>query len=260
MGISRDKLHKRRATGGRRKIIRLKRKFELGRAPASTKLGDKRIHLIRTRGGHYKHRALRLNEGHFVWPGEAATKRTRILNVVYNATSNELVRTNTLVKGAIVLIDATPFRQWYDQFYNVQIGKAKADEEKKDAAPEAGEKKEGEQAKKDGGKDKKKATKDDKKAPAKAKAEEEKKDPKAKKDDKKEEVKAKKQSDHLHRKINKRNKSRVLEQALKEQFNTGRLYAKISSRPGQSGRADGYILEGEELAFYLRKIIKKKKS
>jgi len=265
MGISRDKLHKRRATGGRRKIIRLKRKFELGRAPASTKLGDKRIHLIRTRGGHYKHRALRLNEGHFVWPGEAATKRTRILNVVYNATSNELVRTNTLVKGAIVLIDATPFRQWYDQFYNVQIGKAKADEEKKDVALEAaGEKKEGEPAKKDVAKDKKKATKDDKKAPAKAKPEEIKKDSsKAKKDDKKEEGaagKAKKQSDHLHRKINKRNKSRVLEQALKEQFNTGRLYAKISSRPGQSGRADGYILEGEELAFYLRKIIKKKKT
>ena len=28
---------------------------------------------------------------------------------------------------------------------------------------------------------------------------------------------------------------------------SGRLYAVISSRPGQSGRADGYILEGKEL-------------
>ena len=34
----------------------------------------------------------------------------------------------------------------------------------------------------------------------------------------------------------------------------------ISSRPGQSGRCDGYILEGPELAFYKRKLdIKKKK-
>lgn len=34
---------------------------------------------------------------------------------------------------------------------------------------------------------------------------------------------------------------------LEQQFNAGRLYAAISSRPGQSGRADGYILEGKEL-------------
>lgn len=34
---------------------------------------------------------------------------------------------------------------------------------------------------------------------------------------------------------------------LEHQFASGRLYAAISSRPGQSGRADGYILEGKEL-------------
>jgi small subunit ribosomal protein S8e len=31
------------------------------------------------------------------------------------------------------------------------------------------------------------------------------------------------------------------------------------SRPGQCGRCDGYILEGKELEFYLRKMQKKKK-
>ncbi len=34
---------------------------------------------------------------------------------------------------------------------------------------------------------------------------------------------------------------------LETQFSAGRLYASISSRPGQSGRADGYVLEGKEL-------------
>lgn len=34
---------------------------------------------------------------------------------------------------------------------------------------------------------------------------------------------------------------------LESQFAAGRLYAAISSRPGQSGRADGYVLEGKEL-------------
>lgn len=38
---------------------------------------------------------------------------------------------------------------------------------------------------------------------------------------------------------------------LESQFAAGRLYASISSRPGQSGRADGYILEGKELEVNL---------
>jgi len=302
MGISRDKLHKRRATGGRRKILRGKRKFELGRAPALTKIGEKRIHLIRTRGGHHKNRALRLNEGHFVWPGEAATKRSRILNVVYNATSNELVRTNTLVKGCIVQIDATPFKQWYEHFYRIQLGKIKKEDalgtstkkdEKAAAAGTTGaaapKKKE---AQKSGKKDapKKDAVKKSDKSTAATKKD----TPKSssassgKKDDKKDSAKAaadakaalkahklrrktaeeikkaidsgvRKPSHRLKRKLNSRNKTRVIENALKDQFNTGRVLAKISSRPGQSGRADGYILEGEELNFYLRKIEKKRK-
>ena len=45
---------------------------------------------------------------------------------------------------------------------------------------------------------------------------------------------------------------------LQSQFLTGRLYAAISSRPGQSGRADGYILEGKELEFYTKKMLQKK--
>ena len=45
---------------------------------------------------------------------------------------------------------------------------------------------------------------------------------------------------------------------LEEQFQTGRILAAISSRPGQVGRADGYILEGKELEFYIRKLKAKK--
>ena len=33
---------------------------------------------------------------------------------MYNASNNELVRTNTLVKSAIIQVDAHPFRQWYE--------------------------------------------------------------------------------------------------------------------------------------------------
>lgn len=39
---------------------------------------------------------------------------------------------------------------------------------------------------------------------------------------------------------------------------TNCVSAKVASRPGKHGRADGYILEGKELDFYLRKIKSKK--
>merc|ERR1711981_1557790 len=45
---------------------------------------------------------------------------------------------------------------------------------------------------------------------------------------------------------------------LNSQFLQGKLLAKINSRPGQCGRADGYILEGEELDFYVKKLKTKK--
>jgi len=56
-----------------------------------------------------------------------------------------------------------------------------------------------------------------------------------------------------------RNATRVLEAAISEQFDKGRLYAKITTSPGQTGTADGYVLEGEELAFYIKKMSLKKK-
>lgn len=40
-GISRDSWHKRRNTGGKKTAIRKKRKYELGRPPANTKVGRK---------------------------------------------------------------------------------------------------------------------------------------------------------------------------------------------------------------------------
>nr|AII98083.1 BLTX748 [Nephila pilipes] len=51
-----------------------------------------------------------------------------------------------------------------------------------------------------------------------------------------------------------RQKLAKVEPALEEQFMSGRVYACISSRPGQCGRCDGYVLEGRELEFYQRKI------
>lgn len=53
------------------------------------------------------------------------TRKTRIIDVVYNASNNELVRTKTLVKNCIVLIDSTPYRQWYESHYALPLGRKK---------------------------------------------------------------------------------------------------------------------------------------
>ena len=66
---------------------------------------------------------------------QAVTRKVRILDVKYNASNNELVRTQTLVKNAIVEVDAAPFKQWYLQHYGVELGKKGAVE------PAAGEEK-----------------------------------------------------------------------------------------------------------------------
>merc|ERR1711931_447097 len=192
--------------GGRQAPIRKKRKFELGRPPANTKLGARRIHTVRTRGGNKKYRALRLDTGNFAWGSEGLTRKTRIIDVVYNASNNEMVRTKTLVKNAIVTIDAAPFRQWYEAHYALPLGRKKG--AKLTEADEA--------------------------------------------------LFNKKRSKKTQKKYDDRQKTSKVEQGLEEQFMTGRALACISSRPGQCGRCDGYILEGKELEFYLRKIKSKK--
>ncbi|EGR34647.1 hypothetical protein IMG5_005130 [Ichthyophthirius multifiliis] len=134
---------------------------------------------------------------------ENITRKTKILDVKYNATNNELVRTKTLVKNSIVEINATPFREWYKKYYGLDIG-----------------------LKKGGGVQSVLGNKE--------------------------------KSRHVEKRV-KRQKTRVIDPKVEEQFPSQRILACISSRPGQSGRCDGYILEGKELEFYVRKLMSKKK-
>eukprot|EP00803_Ostreobium_quekettii_P009842 evm.model.scf_2594.1 EVM.evm.TU.scf_2594.1 scf_2594:1282-4746(+) len=211
MGITRDSLHKRNKTGGRKGKWRKKRKYLLGRPSANTKLSAKvAVRRVRVRGGNFKFRALRLDSGNYSWGSEAITKKARLVAVSYHPTSNDLVRTQTLTKNAIVQVDAYPFKQWYLQHYGVELGVKKTGSKSSEyeVLPDF----------------------DNLKA-----------------------------SSHVKRKLRARLAARKLDPKVAEQFQTGRLYACVSSRPGQMGRADGYILEGKELEFYLRKLHIKKK-
>ncbi|CAE8591585.1 unnamed protein product [Polarella glacialis] len=204
MGIGRDSRHKHYKTGGRSNTSIKKRKYEMGRPSTMCKLGAKRVRSVRCRGGNMKYRALRLDSGNYAWGSENVAKKVRILDVVYNASSNELVRTKTLLKNTIIQIDAQPFKQWYSKKYGVDLGKKKKGAE--------------------------------------------------------EEAAVEKVSRHVIAKQKARASKQKMDPAVQEQFQSGRLLAAIASRPGQCGRCDGYILEGEELSFYKKKLEKKKKA
>ena len=184
-------------SGARSSAWRNKRNFLAGRPAAQTRLGGKRIHEVRVRGGNLKMRALRLETGTFAWATENATRKTRILNVVYHPANNDFVRTNTLARGSIVQIDAAPFKQWYERQYGRGLGKTAY-------------------------------------------------------------TKPEKVTDKMEQRWAANKDGGVVAADLVSQFDQGRVLAIITSRPGQCGRADGYILEGEELAFYSEKITKKK--
>jgi len=230
------------------------------------------VRQVRVRGGNIKLRALRLDSGIFSWGSEGISRKARIHSVVYNGANNEFVRTNTLVKGGIIQVDAAPFRLWYDSYYGVTLGgkqkkvnltkkerkaaiagktdKVKAeksttaDKAKPAAATTATEAPAADKdAKAEGAKDAKEA------APAKDAA----------KKPKKEQVKeGKRTSKTALRKYKSRASKQVVDPLFEEQFSTGYILAAIASRPGQTGRIDGYLLEGKELEFYLKKTQKKK--
>ena len=175
----------------------------MGRPSSNTKLGEKKVVTVRCRGGNTKRRALRINEGNFNWISEKVTRKSKIIEVIYNATHNELVRTQRIVKGCIVSIDPTPFKYYWHIHY---------EEKKINRLPEIKDPKRTQELEE-------KKTRLQKKHPF---------------------------SDQLDK-----------YHAFFEGLNRNKLLAKITSRPGQSGRADGYLLEGKELEFYLKKAEKK---
>merc|ERR1711928_263532 len=101
----------------------------------------------------------------------------------------------TLVKGAIVTIDSTPFRQWFESHYATALGR------KKNA----------------------KLTKEEDEA-----------------------INGKK-SASVQKKYDERKKNAEVASSLVEQFQQGRLIARISARPGQSGRLTDTSLKEKNL-------------
>ncbi|MDR3063458.1 MAG: 30S ribosomal protein S8e [Methanobrevibacter sp.] len=89
-------------SGARNRSNRGKKKFELGREPAETRIGEKKLRKIRTRGGNEKLRLALGSKINVVNPDTKKSELTEVINVVENNANPNYVRRNIITKGAVV--------------------------------------------------------------------------------------------------------------------------------------------------------------
>ncbi len=101
---------RRKETGGRYIAYRKKRQYELGREPSFTKLGKKRVQVIRTMGAKRKLRMLSTDVANLFDPKTKAFKQVKIKTITDNPANRHFIRRNIMTEGAVV---------------DTQLGKAK---------------------------------------------------------------------------------------------------------------------------------------
>jgi len=90
----------RKRTGGRLRPFRNKKRYQLGRQPAETTVGEPRFQTVDSRGNGTKTRALATNVAHVAVDDE--TVEADIENVVDNPSNTNYARRNIITKGAIL--------------------------------------------------------------------------------------------------------------------------------------------------------------
>ncbi len=93
---------RRKQTGARYKDYRKKKQFELGREPSLTKLGKKRIIVIRTMGAHRKLRLLGADTANLFDPKSKAYRQVKIKTITANPANRHFVRRNIMTKGSVI--------------------------------------------------------------------------------------------------------------------------------------------------------------
>lgn len=92
-------------SGGKIVLARKKRKRELGREPAMTRVSDEeKKKIIRTYGGNRKVRLVNAAYANVFDGGKG--KKVKILSVVDNPANRQYIRRNIITKGAIIETEA----------------------------------------------------------------------------------------------------------------------------------------------------------
>ena len=93
---------KRKPTGGRIKLSRGKRKFEIGREKQFTVIDERKVKSVRTMGGNQKIRLLSTDVAYVLNPKNKKITKTTILSVRQNPANKNYIQRNILTKGATI--------------------------------------------------------------------------------------------------------------------------------------------------------------
>lgn len=93
---------KRKASGGRYKQTKSKRKFEIGHKPTLTSIGAHKLKKVRTKGGGQKVRVLVAEVANVYDPKAKKYFKAKIKTVKENPADMHYVRRNILSKGTII--------------------------------------------------------------------------------------------------------------------------------------------------------------
>ena len=95
-----ENLHTSKITGGRRHVLRSRRKYEIDRFPNEALIGDQITITRKVRGKNTKVAIKTINSVNLAL--DSKTKRVKIIKVLENATNNDYQRRGVISKGAIL--------------------------------------------------------------------------------------------------------------------------------------------------------------
>ena len=93
---------RRLATGARVRFSRKKRLYEMGRPPAETVVGPRRLKIVRVRGGNQKIKAYIADTVNVSDQSTGKTTKVPIKEVISNPASVEYTRRKIITKGAMI--------------------------------------------------------------------------------------------------------------------------------------------------------------
>jgi small subunit ribosomal protein S8e len=102
MSVQHGDLFKKKPSGGRKRAYRRKRKFEEGRFPAETILGEPKRKIVRGRGETTKIKALSDMYACVTDPKNGKTEKVEITRVVKNPVNVDYDRRGVITKGTVI--------------------------------------------------------------------------------------------------------------------------------------------------------------
>ena len=93
--------HKRKDSGGKKRVNRKKRRFEKGFFPAETALGKQKNKIIRKHGGNEKNRLLSVDQVN-ISDTSGKTSKVEILRVIENPANVDYDRRGVITKGTMI--------------------------------------------------------------------------------------------------------------------------------------------------------------